>query len=427
MKIFLPICLFLVSFFSSFSQVKLDSGLVAYYPFNGNANDASGNGNNAIFNNATLTSDHFGNLNSAYYFNGVDNYIQIPNAPGLNPPGKMSLCVFVKPMGFYRGPCHGNSILMKGDMDFLPGNYVMRFDDNAYTSQNNCNTSVVDTIHQNFYSNNAQTPPPGYTPYINKDQWYCLVYTYDGTNGNFYVDGILKGTESTPGTSFINSYDLFFGKLNSSSFPYWFNGVMDEVRIYNRAINAQEVFSLCPSTVLPVTLTSFEANIIDKQIKLNWNIENEDGIRNFTVQRSFTGHSDFTPLGTIIAGNIHAYSFVDNTAAANQDYYYRLSILENDGELNYSPIKTAKIIAKNQHIVVYPNPSRGTAVVKINGYTGNAKFTVINSVGQIIMQRSTIVIDNNPFPLTLSEQSKGIYWLKVETNNEQYVEKIMIF
>jgi hypothetical protein len=48
---FLP--LLLITCISSFSQVNLNNGLVAYYPFNGNANDASGNGNNATFNNAT--------------------------------------------------------------------------------------------------------------------------------------------------------------------------------------------------------------------------------------------------------------------------------------------------------------------------------------------------------------------------------------
>ncbi len=79
--------IFLLSIFcsASFSQIDLDNGLVAYYPFNGNANDASGNGNNAVFNNATLTSDRLGVPNSAYYFNGVDNYIRIPNSPSIIP------------------------------------------------------------------------------------------------------------------------------------------------------------------------------------------------------------------------------------------------------------------------------------------------------------------------------------------------------
>src|SRR5580765_3803529 len=56
---------------SVFAQVNLNQGLVAYYPFNGNANDQSGNNNNPIFNNATLTADRFGNSNSAYSFNGI--------------------------------------------------------------------------------------------------------------------------------------------------------------------------------------------------------------------------------------------------------------------------------------------------------------------------------------------------------------------
>ena len=50
---------------------SLNNDLVAYYPFNGNANDESGNGNNGTNNGATLTSDRFGNLNSAYNFPGI--------------------------------------------------------------------------------------------------------------------------------------------------------------------------------------------------------------------------------------------------------------------------------------------------------------------------------------------------------------------
>src|SRR5690242_9009348 len=119
-------------------QVNLNQGLVAYYPFNGNANDASGNGNNAVFNNATLTSDRFANAGSAYSFNGIDNYMRIPNSPSLNPANQISICVWVKVAGFYQGKCHGNNIVMKGDADYLAGNYMLRLDDNIYTSMQNC-------------------------------------------------------------------------------------------------------------------------------------------------------------------------------------------------------------------------------------------------------------------------------------------------
>lgn len=61
------------------AQSFLTNGLTAYYPFNGNANDASGNGNNGTVNGATLTADRFGNANSAYRFNGA-SWVQLPDA-----------------------------------------------------------------------------------------------------------------------------------------------------------------------------------------------------------------------------------------------------------------------------------------------------------------------------------------------------------
>ena len=67
-------------------QVNLDSGLVAYYPFNGNANDESSNNNHGTEMGAILTSDRFGNDSAAYEFNGTSSYISIPNSPTLQSP-----------------------------------------------------------------------------------------------------------------------------------------------------------------------------------------------------------------------------------------------------------------------------------------------------------------------------------------------------
>jgi hypothetical protein len=59
-------------------------GLVAWYPFNGNANDASGNGHHGIVSNANLVADRFGNPNSAYDFNGKNPFIKVLSNPSLN-------------------------------------------------------------------------------------------------------------------------------------------------------------------------------------------------------------------------------------------------------------------------------------------------------------------------------------------------------
>ncbi|MEN9332697.1 MAG: hypothetical protein RLZZ94_1787 [Bacteroidota bacterium] len=73
---------------SAFAQVPSyvpTNGLVGWWPFNGNANDESGNGNNGVVNSATLASDRVGNSTSAYNFNGQNNFINIPNSISLNP------------------------------------------------------------------------------------------------------------------------------------------------------------------------------------------------------------------------------------------------------------------------------------------------------------------------------------------------------
>jgi hypothetical protein len=73
------------------------NGLVGWWPFNGNANDESGNGNNGTVNGATLTIDRFGNANQAYGFDGVDDFIEVINSTQVTLIG--NLTIHLDPMG----------------------------------------------------------------------------------------------------------------------------------------------------------------------------------------------------------------------------------------------------------------------------------------------------------------------------------------
>jgi hypothetical protein len=404
---------------SSFSQVRLDSGLVAYYPFNGNANDASGNGNNVVFNNASLTSDYLGNANSAYHFNGIDNYMMVPNSSSLNMTNQMSIAVKVRPLGFYTGPCYNNMMLMKGDADYVTGTYFLRYSDII----TGC-TNYATTADEQFYGSGVVAT----NPIIQLNQWYSVIWTYNGTTAKIYIDCNLMGSADSAFNPFTSNFDLYIGKMNNAQYPYWLNGDLDDIRIYNRPLTEDEIYALCVTEVsLPVILTKFEVTANGNQIKLNWNLENEEGIVKYTVERSATGHSDFVSLQSIVAKKSHTYSFADNTVEANQNYYYRLAILTNNGVINYSAIRTAKIINNNSYIVVYPNPSKGNISVKINGYIGEAKFTIINSLGQVVFQQSHLIADNSPVPLNTGNIFKGIYWLRVQTINSEFTSRIVFF
>src|SRR5260370_6049481 len=78
------------------AQNPFTNGLVAYYPFNGNANDASGNGNQGTVSCATLATDRFGNANSAYYFAGDGSDISVSDSSTLDITNALTLSAWIK-------------------------------------------------------------------------------------------------------------------------------------------------------------------------------------------------------------------------------------------------------------------------------------------------------------------------------------------
>ena len=82
----------LVLSINSFSQIPTN-GLVGYWPFKGNANDESGNGHDGTVNGPTLTTDRFGNANSAYYFNGIHKIVTTFQGVGGNHDRSISFWV----------------------------------------------------------------------------------------------------------------------------------------------------------------------------------------------------------------------------------------------------------------------------------------------------------------------------------------------
>ncbi len=86
MKLFTIFFVLLLNLSSILAQVNLDSGLVAFYPFNSNANDESGNNNHGVVNGPILTTDRNGNDSSAFEFDGTSNYISVANSPSLQSP-----------------------------------------------------------------------------------------------------------------------------------------------------------------------------------------------------------------------------------------------------------------------------------------------------------------------------------------------------
>ncbi len=237
------ITLLLFSPIFSFGQVNLKNGLVACYPFNANAIDATGNGNDGTVNGATLTTDRFGKANSAYKFNG-NSYISV--SPDQLKNKSYTYATWVK---LDAVPVEGESgtFLSIGG----PGS-----GDQVLSSTNNY--SVLSSKGFNCGGYNSGNPVvstnwTGVLPSVNK--WYHVVVTRDNISIKLYVDGVLTGNNSpntaTNGTDpayASPTYAVIGSRVGANGFIQSMQGSLDDIYIYNRSISPEEVTALFQST-----------------------------------------------------------------------------------------------------------------------------------------------------------------------------------
>ncbi len=223
------------------SCYNLKDSLIAYYNFNGgNLNDSSGNNNHIIFNNTNkTTTDRFGKANNAYVFDGATNYMKVANSSSLNPQEAISLMAVVKIKDFYRGSCGANQIFGKGWNDFINGFYVLRFG-----AIDGC-SGPIDTsrvVFNAYYGDlSARAGALESSHFIHADIWYNVIYTYAKGESKLYVNGNLIHTSSTNAVFTPNNQELYIGKHGDPGIPYYFNGAIDEIRIYKKALCEAEV------------------------------------------------------------------------------------------------------------------------------------------------------------------------------------------
>jgi hypothetical protein len=227
---------------------SLAKGLVGWYTFNGDILDHSGHHNNVVFNTAKPAKGKSGNANTAYQFDGISNYMQVNNSNSLNPQ-KITLFALFKTQGFYQGTCHGNRLISKGANDADYGRYALGYDDQPHYGYQGCEEPVIDSLENPYgaFGDGQATASgvTGFSKFIHKGKWSTLTYIYNGTYSKLYVNGILissvkKSTSFTPNSN----TPIFFGRNQDPSYPYYFNGIIDEIRIYNRALSTIEVQEL---------------------------------------------------------------------------------------------------------------------------------------------------------------------------------------
>lgn len=152
------------------SQSFLTNGLVAYYPFSGSANDASGNGNNGTAIGAVLEVDRFGRTNSAYVLNGTSDYIRIMDAPANDLPSQFTISFWIKPNPGYGTPFQ-NQIQIVGKWG--GGGVGLASYEIGVTSSGQLLVATHDGINQTTQATDTSVTGTGV--------WHQVVLVRDGT------------------------------------------------------------------------------------------------------------------------------------------------------------------------------------------------------------------------------------------------------
>jgi hypothetical protein len=207
------------------------NGLVGWWPFNGNANDESGNGNNGTVNGATLTADRFGIANKAYSFDGVDDYFDV----GINQMDSFSVSIWLKNISYSPTSIiwqHKNNCTRGGGFMMMQINGNIRF----YTyncgecSPGGCGNIVDQT---NLYA-------------LNLNEWYHVLLTKTNLGQiNLYINAtqVFQFTNTINNLNFgIQPFSI--GKWHDVPDLYYTNANKDDIGIWNRALNECEIQQL---------------------------------------------------------------------------------------------------------------------------------------------------------------------------------------
>ena len=448
---------FSINAFAQLPSYVPSNGLQGWWEFNGNANDGSVNANNGTVNGATLTTDRFGNINAAYSFNGINNYIDCGNISSLNNSSALTISAWINYSSIVT-----NSRIVGAEI----------------ASNSNYGWSLA---LDNYYSNNAlkgvirnsptQSGSIGYTgPVLQAGVTYYTVMVYNGTaNYNadrlkLYINGVnqsLTFADSIPTTLPTTSFNTIIGGVGGSATDAPFDGTIDDIGIWNRALNQQEITDLynaincynntaitptANSLIIGSTAT-FSATTSDSNPSYVWQSDFGQGFQTLNNFGNYNGTNTGTlnianvqlpnhtqPIRVITTSgncvdtsNVSIITILD-TCITNVTVYDTLLTTVTDTLLINAIITGLNPPNNLNTIKVFPNPASTHITIDYGNFNAMSGYTltIVNSIGQTVF---TTPINQQTSYIDLSTWTGiGIYFVQLVDSQNNTIEnrKIVI-
>jgi hypothetical protein len=370
------------------------NGLVGWWPFNGNANDESGNGNNGTVNGATLTTDRNGKVNSAYSFDGVDDYIDLSD---WSIGGEISISAWVK---------HNAYNHMSRIINLSNGQYL-----NSIIFANNNNTSsgyitgdcTPTTVTQNLFS-------------LNSWDFFVLKFTSDSICSIYKNGSLFSSFPIVCNIPNVKRLNQFLGKSDFSVDGY-FKGELDDIAIYDRTLTDQEIKQLYTNCIKETaTSSSFNSVVYTTNTPINLTATPTGG----TFSGEAVTNNEFNPSKAKLGINQVKYTFKNSTGCADSTNFEMILVdtlgnkcstydtLKIKVQLT-TGIKAGQIASMN----VYPNPTSDVVIIEasdvaeLNGYS----YKMVDLQGKQVYKE---LVTKSKTEISLKTiGAKGVYILHV--------------
>ena len=359
---------------------------LGYWPLDASSGtvavDSSGNGNNGVVNGAAWNSG--GYLNGCLTFNGTSSYVQITNLLD----NDFSIEFWVRTTQTAgTNEWYNGAGLVDGDYPGVANDFGTALVGNKFAfGIGNPDTTIISSTA------------------INDGNWHQCVATRQQATGliKIYVDGTLQGTGYENRNTLNASSRLLFGAIASGG--GYFNGSLDDIKIFNRTLSNNEVFALynafkVPPTAAPTNMSAAGGNA---QIQLTWSAPSD--ATSYNLKRSQVTGGPYVTLT-----NITSTSYTDTSALNNRTYYYVVSGVNaagegpNSTEISSSPLSLVAWFKAD----AITNLASGSSVSTWNDSSGNGNI-------------ATQPVGTNQ-PLYIASAMNGMPVVRFNATNQDYL------
>jgi hypothetical protein len=395
------------------------SGLVGWWPFNGNANDESGNGNNGTVNGGVSgTSDRFGNSNSAFYFNGTDGYISITSLNNL-PYTPITYSAWVIVSSYFPNSFGHKfrTVIGRNTAFVCDGGAIGFWADNAVNSGLNDNTFLM----WRGCGTSGTIPNSDSIPILNT--WIHIAYTQQ-LNGDWkwYHNGTLTNSGNfTDSQNDFNYFQIGGCNNNSQGSNFWDNK-LDDIALWNRALTQQEISDLYNGCQLTVNThpnsqtininnnAQFVVSSSGPSASYQWQTDLGVGFQNLNSVGQYSGTTNDTLIvsNVTLSNNNQPFRCIISSGSCSDTSNVAVLTVNNNVGINE--------FTQDNLFSVFPNPAQSVINVKADNIIIGEVYSIYDNTGRVVL---TGKLNAQNTTIEFGNLSGGIYMFSIGENMKQ--------